>query len=147
MRAFEAHGEWFDINGNVVLTAQRPLGVELTTHASLTQRDITYVIDGSLSGTIDERLQSGDGRRHEPEPHRQRGESSLRRNLHRHIVQVRVHMVGLARLEKLTISGADARRAYADERAAIRAVSSGRSMLLASRSTTSVTAAPPGRRR
>jgi translocation and assembly module TamB len=54
VRKFEAHGDWFDINGDVLLTAQRPLGLELTTHATLTQQDIQYVIGGSLTGTIDE---------------------------------------------------------------------------------------------
>ena len=51
---FAAKGTWFDLDGGVSLTAQRPLAMQLTTRARLKHRDIAYVIDGSAGGTIDE---------------------------------------------------------------------------------------------
>jgi translocation and assembly module TamB len=50
---FEAQGEWFDLYGNLVLTAQRPLAMEISTRARIHHRDIDYVIEGGLDGTID----------------------------------------------------------------------------------------------
>lgn len=51
---FQASGDWFEIDGNLLLAAQRPLGIELTTHGKIDHRDIRYVVDASLDGTIDE---------------------------------------------------------------------------------------------
>jgi translocation and assembly module TamB len=54
VKRFETVGSWFDVNGDLTLTAGRPLGLELTTHGTVTQRNVRYVIDGVLDGTIDE---------------------------------------------------------------------------------------------
>lgn len=51
---FEAKGTWFDLYGNLLLTAQRPLAIELSTRARIDYRDVDYVVEGSLGGTIDE---------------------------------------------------------------------------------------------
>jgi translocation and assembly module TamB len=51
---FQATGTWFDINGNTVLTAQRPLAIELATQGNIHYRDVNYLIDGTLGGTLDE---------------------------------------------------------------------------------------------
>jgi translocation and assembly module TamB len=51
---FKADGTWFDLDGNLLLTAQRPLALALTTQARIHYRDIDYRIDGALDGTIDE---------------------------------------------------------------------------------------------
>lgn len=51
---FRAHGEWFDLSGDLLLGAQRPLAIELSTRARIDYRDINYVIEGNLGGTIDE---------------------------------------------------------------------------------------------
>jgi translocation and assembly module TamB len=51
---FEAVGDWFSLNGKALLTAQRPLAIELATQAKIHYRDIDYAIDGALNGTLDE---------------------------------------------------------------------------------------------
>ena len=51
---FQARGEWFDLNGELSLGAQRPVAIDLSTRARIDYRDIDYVIEGSLGGTVDE---------------------------------------------------------------------------------------------
>lgn len=50
---FAARGEWFELDGELRLTAQRPLGIELATRGKLAYRGIEYTVDGGLDGTID----------------------------------------------------------------------------------------------
>ena len=49
-----ARGAWFELDGNLLLTAQRPLAVELAARGKLEHRDIEYAVQTALGGTIDE---------------------------------------------------------------------------------------------
>ena len=51
---FAARGTWFELGGNVLLTAERPLAIALTTRGRLDYRDVAYMLEGSLGGTLDE---------------------------------------------------------------------------------------------
>ncbi len=50
---FEAHADWFDVYGNLLLTAQRPLGIQLETRGRIGYNAVDYTIEGALDGTVD----------------------------------------------------------------------------------------------